>query len=106
MAWIHINPMLKGINRGNPRQDLYDSFKKQPVRSLGVGRRVKSFESTCPQELHAHGSDFTEFDRGLAISCQGLATRGERVKRVAALMKDRAQIAVDTNGVHKYERKP
>ena len=83
---MRVNPVLKGIDGGDPGKDLDNPFEMVAPGAAGVGGRVKRFKELVAQQFHAHGSDLTEFNGRMAIGIKVLVPGGERVKGMTGLV--------------------
>ena len=106
MAWVRVNPVLEGVHRGDPRQDVNNPFQMRTPRSVGLRHGVELFEELVAQQLHAHRSHLAELDRRVAISEQILVARGQRVKGMAGFVQDGFHVPLQADGIHEDERHP
>ena len=97
--------MLKRIDRRNPAHHADDAFKVLASRPRVLGRRVENVQMLGAEQLHRHAGDFAEFHRRRAEEHERLGRRGRQVvERVAALVEQRLDVALDADRVHEDER--
>ena len=101
-----VNPVLKRIDRGNPRKHGHDAFEMRAARTARLGRGVEFLDEFISQQLHAHGGDLAEFNGRAAIGEERFLARGQRVEGVAGLVEHRLHIALQAHGVHENEGQP
>ena len=96
--------MLKGIDRRDPGEDFHDAFQMIAPRAPGVARLIELFNKFIAEQFHAHGGDFTEFNRGAAVGVEVFAARGQGVKGVSGFVQDGFDVALNADGVHENKR--
>ena len=82
-----VNPMLEGINRGNPGEPREDLFKVVPP---GAGRGLRGVKCThllVAQQLHAHRGHLADFHGRIAVGQEVHFHDGEGVEGVSRLMQ-------------------
>src|SRR6476620_6778713 len=62
MARMSVDPMLKGIDSGDPREQLNHAFEMIAARPADFICFVELTQELIPEQFHAHGSNFTEFN--------------------------------------------
>ena len=104
VSGMGVNPVLERIHLGNPGKNVHNPLQVLPPGTLEVFLpAVEHLQVLSPQQLHAHGSHFTEFNRSVAVVVERLLPGREHVKGMPCLVQQRADIAVDPHRVHEDE---
>lgn len=54
MIRMVVDPVLEGVDRGDPGEDQDDPFEELTVRTVGVVGRVEQLEVSGAEQLHGH----------------------------------------------------
>ena len=101
-----VNPMLKSVHRGHPREEGDDAFEVRLARAVRVGGGVEFLEVLVAEEFHCHRGDFAELNRSATVGVEVFALRGERVEGVAGFVDHGLDVALNPDGVHEDEGQP
>src|SRR5271157_1530408 len=74
---VRIDPVLEGVDRGDPGEDEHDALEELAVGPVGVALVVERIETARTQELHGHRGDLAELEWAVAVSRQRLTPAGE-----------------------------
>src|SRR5258706_13635671 len=106
MPGMNVDPMLKGVDRGDPGKYFDNPLKMLAPRAICFGRRIEFLQELVSQQFHAHRCHFAKLDGCAAIGINILATRGERMKSVASFMEHRINVPLQAHSVHEDKRQP
>ncbi len=91
---MRVDPVLEGVDRGHPREELDDALEVIALRALRVLLGIKSAQMRRGQQFHAHRGDLAKLDRRAAVGVQRQLARGEGVEGVAGLVQHGLDIAM------------
>ena len=103
---VGVDPVLEGVDRGDPGEDQHDPLEQLAVGPVGVGVAVERVEPARAQELHGHRGDLAELERAFAVGRQRLAAAGQRVEGVPPFVEQGPHVGVEPDRVHEDERQP
>src|SRR6516225_3342060 len=95
--------MLECIDGGDPWEDVHDAFQMSTSSPVRIRSSIEFLKKLVPQQLHAHGGNFAEFDGRTTIRVKVLIARRQRVERVTGFVKNRLHVALNSDGVHEDE---
>ena len=104
VARVRVDPVLEGIHRRDPREDVHDAFQVRAAGAVGLGRGVELLQEFVAQQFHAHRGHLAELDRRAAVGVEILVARGQRVEGVAGFVQDGLHVPLQADGVHEDER--
>src|ERR1700678_3207134 len=87
MVGMAVDPVLEGVDGGDPRQDQYDSLEQLTVGPAGFRGLVKRVEPARAQKLHRHRGDLAKLEGAFAVCRQRLAAARQRVKCMPSLVQ-------------------
>ncbi len=103
-VWGGVEPVLEGIDDGDPGEDADDAFDEVSLGAVSVGGLgIEDVEVIGAQQFHGHAGDFAEFQGGVSEKEEGLIAGGEGVEGVAGLVEEHFDISLQSGGVHEDE---
>jgi hypothetical protein len=106
MILMSVEPVLESVDGGDPGKQNDHFFQKISIGSPRLFFVVNFIQESGPQQLHSHGGNFTELDRGLPIEKQRVVSALQRMKSVATLMEKSPDIPIDAYRIHKNKGQP
>lgn len=98
VARVGVKPVLEGVDGGGVGEEEDELLELVAGRErAGVGV-VEGVEVGAAEQLHAHGGELAELDRGAAVPDQGIVGAGHGVEGVAALVEEGQDVLVAADG--------
>src|SRR5882672_1991217 len=103
MAGLGVDPVLEGVDRRHPRVGREQPLQVLGPRAVRLRLRVELLEIGLAQELHAHRRHLGELGGIVPVEARIEMPALQRMERVAALVEQRLDVAVQARGVREDE---